>query len=58
MVLRMDASDVNCVWQGIYARQLASHGIGAGAISVRRRATWGCGRPDSAAQFHPRDLEG
>lgn len=30
MVLGMDATDVNGVWQRIYARQLASHGIGAG----------------------------
>jgi L-alanine-DL-glutamate epimerase-like enolase superfamily enzyme len=32
MVLGMDASDVNGVWQRIYARQLASHGIGAGCV--------------------------
>ena len=43
MVLGMDASDVNGVWQRIYARQLASHGIGAGcaiAMSGIDMALW------------------
>jgi D-galactarolactone cycloisomerase len=43
MVLGMDASDVNGVWQRIYSRQLASHGIGAGcaiAMSGIDMALW------------------
>lgn len=43
MVLSMNASDVNGVWQRIYARQLASHGIGAGcaiAMSGIDMALW------------------
>ncbi|CAN7781194.1 mandelate racemase/muconate lactonizing enzyme family protein [Variovorax sp. LjRoot175] len=43
MVLGMDATDVHGVWQRIYARQLASHGIGAGcaiAMSGIDMALW------------------
>ena len=43
MVVGMDASDVNGVWNRIYARQLASHGIGAGcaiAMSGIDMALW------------------
>lgn len=43
MVLGLDASNVNGVWQHIYARQLASHGIGAGcaiAMSGLDMALW------------------
>ncbi|MGK6305783.1 mandelate racemase/muconate lactonizing enzyme family protein [Variovorax sp. DT-64] len=43
MVLGLDATDVSGVWQRIYARQLASHGIGAGcaiAMSGIDMALW------------------
>ncbi len=43
MVQGMDAFDANGVWQRIYARQLASHGIGAGcaiAMSGIDMALW------------------
>jgi D-galactarolactone cycloisomerase len=43
MVAGMNAADVNGVWQRVYARQLASHGIGAGcaiAMSGIDMALW------------------
>jgi D-galactarolactone cycloisomerase len=43
LVVGRDASDVVGVWQGIYAKQLASHGMGAGtamAMSGIDMALW------------------
>jgi D-galactarolactone cycloisomerase len=43
LVMGMDASDVVGVWQAIYAKQLASHGMGAGtslAMSGLDMALW------------------